>query len=98
MTSYTQLAPYKLPDSQRKQYAGEYRSTEIDPLYLIKEQDGKLVLNRFKYDPDILEAVAPDLFRAKVGTIRFERNERKAVIGMLLTTSGTRNLRFAKLR
>jgi CubicO group peptidase (beta-lactamase class C family) len=96
ITSYEQTAAYEMPDAQRKQFVGEYRSTEIDPVYRIDEENGKLVLKRLKYEPEALEAVAPDLFRAMVGTIRFERNEKNIVREMLLTTSRVRNLRFAK--
>jgi len=38
------------------------------------------------------------LFRAEVGTLRFERDAKKNVTDMLLTTGRIRNLRFARER
>jgi hypothetical protein len=96
MKLYEQLAPYTLPDQQRKQYVGNYRSTEIDPLYRIVEENGKLILKRFKHDAETLTAAGPDLFQAEIGTIQFERDGKKTVVKMKLSTGRIRDLEFAK--
>jgi hypothetical protein len=57
---------------------------------------GNLVLKGLKHTPEILEPVAADLFYANMGTIRFERDARKNIAGILLTTGRSRNLRFVK--
>jgi CubicO group peptidase (beta-lactamase class C family) len=98
MRQYEQLAPFTLPDKQRAEYVGDYRSAEIDPVYRIADENGKLVLKRLKHDPQTLTVVAPDLFRADVGTIQFERDGKKNVARMKLSTGRIRDLEFAKDR
>ncbi len=96
MSSYRQLAPYTLPEDGKPGYVGNYRSEEIDPVYRITEENGKLVLKRLKHKPETLEAVAPDMFRAEVGTLRFKRDASRNISGVLLTTGRIRNLEFRK--
>ena len=96
MRAFEQLAPYMLPDKQRAEYAGSYRSAEIDPVYRIVEENGKLVLKRLKHDPQPLTAVTPDLFQVEIGVIQFQRDGRKNVTGMKVSTGRIRDLEFAK--
>lgn len=96
MRSFEQQPPYTVPDKQRAEYAGNYRSVEIDPVYRIVEEDGKLALKRLKHDPQTLTSVAPDLFQVETGTIQFERDGKKNVSGMKLSTGRIRDLEFAK--
>jgi hypothetical protein len=96
MKLYERLAPYTLPDAQRKDYVGNYRSTEIDPVYRIVEENSKLMLRRLKHEPETLMAVAPDLFQAEVGTIQFVRDGKKNVVNMKLSTGRIRDLEFSK--
>ncbi len=96
MTTYRQLDPYVLPEAVQKEYVGDYRSEEIDPVYRIVEENGKLLLKRLKHGPEPLDAAAPDLFRTEVGVLRFVRDANKKVSGMMLTTGRIRNLEFKK--
>ena len=96
MRDFEQLAPYALPDKQRAEYVGSYRSAEIDPVYRIVDENGKLVLKRLKHDPQALTAVAPDLFQLEIGVIQFQRDAKKNVAGMKLSTGRIRDLEFAK--
>ena len=96
MRQFEQLAPFTLPDRQRAEYVGNYRSLEIDPVYRIVEENGKLVLKRLKHEPQTLTAVAPDLFQLELGTIQFERDAKKNVSGMRVSTGRIRDLEFAK--
>jgi CubicO group peptidase (beta-lactamase class C family) len=98
MRQFEQLAPFTLPDKQRAEYVGNYRSVEIDPVYRIVEENAKLVLKRLKHDPQALTAVAPDLFQAEIGSIQFQRDAKKNVTGMKLSTGRIRDLEFAKDR
>jgi CubicO group peptidase (beta-lactamase class C family) len=96
MRQFEQLAPFTLADKQQAEYVGNYRSVEIDPVYRIVEENGKLVLKRLKHDPGALTAVAPDLFQAEIGTIQFQRDAKKNLVGMKLSTGRIRDLEFAK--
>ncbi|HMI51274.1 MAG TPA: serine hydrolase domain-containing protein [Candidatus Saccharimonadales bacterium] len=96
--SYEQLPAYTLPEGQKKEYEGNYRSPEIDPVYRIAEENGRLVLQRLKHEAETLEAAAPDLFQGELGTFRFERDQKGRVTAMLITTGRIRNLRFVRER
>jgi CubicO group peptidase (beta-lactamase class C family) len=96
MRQFEQLAAFALADKQRAEYVGNYRSAEIDPVYRIVEENGKLMLKRLKHDPVALTAVAPDLFQVEIGAIQFQRDAKKNVAGMKLSTGRTRDLEFAK--
>jgi len=96
MNPYEQLAPYTLPVQQQKEYVGNYRSAEIDPVYRIVEENGRLMLKRLKHDAEAMTAAGPDLFQAEIGTIQFERDGKKTVVKMKLSTGRIRDLEFAK--
>jgi hypothetical protein len=96
MREFEQLAPYTLSDKQRAEYVGNYRSMELDPLYRIVDENGKLILKRLKHDPQTLTAVAPDLFQAEIGAIQFQREAKKNVVEMKVSTGRIRGLGFAK--
>jgi CubicO group peptidase (beta-lactamase class C family) len=96
MREFEQLAPYTLSDKQRAEYVGNYRSMELDPLYRIVDENGKLILKRLKHDPQTLTAVAPDLFLAEIGAIQFQREAKKNVVEMKVSTGRIRDLEFAK--
>lgn len=104
--TYAEAAPFAPTDAQLAEYAGVYRSAEIDPLYEIgvekvhvagtpAEQDGAhLILHRLKAGPDALQPVTKDSFAAGVGKIRFTRDAKGAVDGFLLSTGRVIDLRF----
>jgi hypothetical protein len=56
-------------------------SEEIEPIYRVAVQDGKLVLLRLKNDPDTLEPRTRDVFSGEVGTIRFTRDSNNHASG-----------------
>jgi len=76
--------------------AGFHYSEEIEPLYVMKIDDGKLVLHTLKNQPDTLRPISPDLFAASIGTIRFERNAQRQVSGFVLNGQQVKNMRFQK--
>ena len=82
--------------SDLNDYAGMYHSDEIDPLYEIKVEEGKLVLHRLKKKPDTLRPITRDLFAGSVGSIRFKRSAQGQVSGFVLGGGRVRNFRFDK--
>jgi CubicO group peptidase (beta-lactamase class C family) len=96
MRQFEQLAAVTLTDKQRAEYAGNYRSVEIDPVYRIVDENGKLMLKRLKHDPQALTVVAPDLFQVEIGSIQFQRDAKKNLVGMKVSTGRIRDLEFAK--
>jgi len=71
-------------------------SQEIEAVYRMVVQDGKLILIRLKHKSDPLAPRILDVFSAEVGTIRFTRDSNHRVSGFLLSTGGIRNFRFTR--
>jgi hypothetical protein len=84
--------------SQLKGYAGVYISEEIEPVYEIKLEQGRLVLHRLKNKPDALRPIMRNLFAGSIGSIRFTRNAQANISGFMLSTGRVRNFRFEKSR
>jgi CubicO group peptidase (beta-lactamase class C family) len=80
------------------EYAGEYTSEEIDPVYRIDVQDGKLMLKRLKNKPTELEPCVRDAFCSSLGTIRFTRDPTGHISGFLLSDGRILNFRFTRQR
>ncbi len=95
---FAAVADFMPSASQLKDYAGVYHSEEIEPLYEIKVEQGKLVLLRLKNKPDALRPIARDLFAGSIGSIRFTRNAQGEISGFALGAERVRNLRFEKGR
>ena len=77
-------------------FVGPYYSEEIEPVYVMKIDDGKLVLHRLKNKPDTLRPITRDLFVGSVGSIRFRRNAQRQVTGFGLNGDRVRSVRFQK--
>jgi CubicO group peptidase (beta-lactamase class C family) len=77
-------------------YEGSYVSQEIEPVYRMVIQDGKLTLTRLKHKPDQLEPRILDVFTAEIGTIRFTRDSSRRVSGFVLNSGRIRNFRFTR--
>jgi CubicO group peptidase (beta-lactamase class C family) len=90
------VTPFTPSVAERAEYAGSYVSDEIDPVYRMIVQDGKLVLTRLKHKPDSLEPRIRDVFSGEIGTIRFTRDSNHRVSGFLLSTGRIRNFRFTR--
>jgi hypothetical protein len=90
------VTPFTPSAAERAEYAGSYVSDEIDPVYRMIVQDGKLVLTRLKHKPDSLEPRIRDVFSGEIGTIRFTRDSNHRVSGFLLSTGRIRNFRFTR--
>ena len=82
--------------SELSSCVGSYYSEEVEPVYIMKIDGGKLVLHRLKNKPDTLRPIARDLFAGSIGSIRFTRNAQDQVSGFVLNAGRVRNVRFQK--
>ena len=89
-------ATYSL--SQLKEFAGVYRSDEIDATYDILLRSEKLTLRRDNVDGEtsLLIQYANVFSAVGTGTLRFTRDHQNNVTGFLLSTGRVRSLRFQK--
>jgi CubicO group peptidase (beta-lactamase class C family) len=90
------VSPFTPSTSELSSCVGFYYSEEIEPIYVMKIDDGKLVLHTLKNKPDTLRPISPDLFAGSMGTIRFKRNAQRQVSGFVLNADHVRNMRFQK--
>lgn len=90
------VSPFTPSASELSSCVGFYYSEEIEPIYVMKIDDGKLVLHTLKNKPDTLRPITPDLFAGSMGTIRFKRNAQRQVSGFVLNADHVRNMRFQK--
>jgi CubicO group peptidase (beta-lactamase class C family) len=90
------VSPFTPSTSELSSWVGFYYSEEIEPIYVMKIDDGKLVLHTLKNKPDTLRPITPDLFAGSIGTIRFKRNGQRQVSGFVLNADHVRNMRFQK--
>jgi len=93
---YEAVSPFTPSTSELSSCVGFYYSEEIEPIYVMKIDDGKLVLHTLKNKPDTLRPITPDLFAGSIGTIRFKRNAQRQVSGFVLNGDQVRNMRFQK--
>jgi hypothetical protein len=77
-------------------YAGDYVSEEIDPVYRMVAQNGQIVLTRLKSGPDALRPAIRDIFVGDIGKIRFTRDTGGHVSGFILDAGRIQNFRFTK--
>ena len=84
--------------AQLAEYPGAYVSQEIDPVYRISLQDGKLTLTRLKHKPDTLRPAMRDVFAGEIGTVRFTRDASQRISGFILDGDRVRNLQFTRKR
>jgi hypothetical protein len=87
---------FKPTPAQLAEYAGEYRSDEIEPVYRMAVRDGKLFLDRLKSAPASLEPAIKDLFTGSQANIRFVRDPRGRVSGFILNRGRILGFRFRK--
>jgi CubicO group peptidase (beta-lactamase class C family) len=96
-TELYELVPAFDPNAaQLAEYPGAYVSQEIDPIYRISLQDGKLTLTRLKHKPDTLRPTMRDVFAGEIGTVRFTRDARQRISGFILDAGRIRNMQFTR--
>jgi hypothetical protein len=90
--------PKFLPTTtQLHDYAGAYRSEEIDPVYRIIVEENGLVLKRLKSPPSKLTPAIQDYFLGSAGSLHFVRNAGGNISGFVLNTGRIQNFQFKKV-
>lgn len=82
--------------AELSEFSGDFVSEEIDPVYRISIQDGKLTLNRLKHKPDTLSPTTTEIFTGDIGTLRFTRDDSKHISGFILDAGRIQNFRFTR--
>jgi hypothetical protein len=90
------VPPFDPTPAQLADYPGAFISEEIDPVYRISIQDGKLTLNRLKHKPDTLAPATTDVFTGDIGTLRFTRDDHHRINGFILDAGRIQNFKFTK--
>jgi hypothetical protein len=90
------IEEFKPEANDLTQYAGRYRSDELDPLFRIAARRDKLFLIRQKFPDAELKPTARDVFAADGRNWRFVRDEKGVVSGMLMKQGRTQNIVFMK--
>ena len=80
-----------------RDYAGQYRSQELETSWSIQVKEGKLVLQHRRQGELPLRPGARDRFSGpNLGSLQFERDSGGKVTGVKVTTGRVRNLRFER--
>jgi CubicO group peptidase (beta-lactamase class C family) len=94
---YKAVDPLTPSVKQLNEYAGTYRSAELDSSYSFEIQKGKLVLLREKSRAIPFKPTFADNFWSdEFGYLRFTRDKQKRVNGFLLTSGWIRRLGFRR--
>jgi hypothetical protein len=93
---YESVAAVDPTAAQLAEFAGAFVSEEIEPVYRMAVQDGKLTLTRLKSKPDSLRPRTQDVFVGQVGTIRFARDANGRVSGFILNAGRIQGFKFAR--
>jgi hypothetical protein len=94
---YESVAAVDPTAAQLAQYPGPFASQEIDPIYRISLQDGKLTLLRLKNKPDMLWPAMRDVFVGEIGTLRFTRDANHHISGFILDAGRIQNFQFTRI-
>jgi CubicO group peptidase (beta-lactamase class C family) len=93
---YESVAAFDPSATELAEYEGAFVSEEIDPVYRISLQDGKVVLIRLKHKPDTLRPTMRDVFVGEIGTVRFIRDANQHISGFILNAGRVQNFPFTK--
>jgi len=95
---YERVEPHIPGAPALAEYAGTYRSQEIENVYRITVEEGALVLKRLKARPMKLKHAVRDVLFGQPGTLRFLRDAQDRITGAVLNGNRVRNFRFDKDR
>lgn len=93
---YEYVATVDPNPAQLAEYAGAFVSDEIEPVYRISVQDGKLTLMRLKNKPDSLRPTTQDVFIGQIGTLRFARDANGRISGFILDAGRIQGFQFTR--
>ncbi|HEY0558533.1 MAG TPA: serine hydrolase domain-containing protein [Thermoanaerobaculia bacterium] len=88
--------PAALQPGDLAAYAGTYTSAELDTFWVLKVEDGRLVLHPKRGEVMPLDPAYADAFLGPAGVIRFQRDAGKKVTGFLVGVGRARDLQFTK--
>jgi CubicO group peptidase (beta-lactamase class C family) len=86
----------QIPDEKLKGYAGHFYSEEVQTLFQILVEEGKMLLRRPGGQNLRMQPVDNDLFRVRDWRIKFERTETNEINGFRLSSGRVLNLLFKK--
>ncbi|HKW97887.1 MAG TPA: serine hydrolase domain-containing protein [Bryobacteraceae bacterium] len=93
---FERVTEFQPAPEQLNAYVGSYVSDEIEPVYSIAVEDGRLVLKRLKSKPDKLRPLIADYFEGSTGELHFKRDQAGEVTGFLLNTGRIKNFKFRR--
>jgi hypothetical protein len=88
--------PGPLTDAQLAEYAGDYVSGEIDPVYRMVVDNHTIYLTRLKHGPDGLRPAVKDVFVGDIGKITFTRDASQHINGFIFDGDRIENFHFTK--
>jgi CubicO group peptidase (beta-lactamase class C family) len=88
--------PFAPTAAQLAEFAGTYRSDEIELAYRIAAHEGTLRLERMKAPPAALRPLIADTFTGQPGTITFVRDGSGRITGFLLDDGRVRHVKFSR--
>jgi CubicO group peptidase (beta-lactamase class C family) len=88
--------PFAPTAAQLAEFAGTYRSDEIELAYRIAAHEGTLRLERMKAPPAALRPLIADTFTGQPGTITFVRDGSGRITGFLLDDGRVRHVKFRR--
>ena len=88
--------PYAPTAAALGEFAGTYRSEEIDPAYRFIVREGALRLERLKAPPATLAPLVADTFTGPIGVIRFTRDAAGVVTGFVLDGGRIKRMKFVR--
>ena len=93
---FVRSEPFSPTAEQLQDFAGLYRSDEMDAVYRMTIADGKLRLERLKVNVATLEPIVSDTFTSPAGVIRFTRDGQGHVNGFVLEAGRVQGMKFWK--
>jgi CubicO group peptidase (beta-lactamase class C family) len=94
--TYESVPSFSPKAKELEAYAGDYVSDEIDMIYRMRFENGRLMLVRSKWKKSALEPAVTDRFMGYGGLYRFVRNDSGTVSGLEIDTGRVVRLRFKR--
>jgi hypothetical protein len=96
INTFELVTPFQPTAAQLTEYEGSYVSEEIDPVYRITVEEGKLTVVYLKHKAVTLQPLIRDTFVGDIAKVRFTRDAKGRVIGLILDTGRIQNFAFTK--
>ncbi len=93
---YEKIEPAKPTPAELEEFAGDYRSDELDTTFRLAVKEGKLFFVHKNALPNALQPTLPDKFAAGPFAVRFVRGNEKKITAFALNAGRVKNLSFVK--